>query len=133
MVDIDLRKLSAPIEALRPALQKAYERLDAKWGEIIECLHNLPIPCSVSYAFDFGNYDSPEQSCLVWQKWNGKKRLCIQHDVMSPNSKFTEFDRTITPYEEWSGEQRIAMLQHVPGLFAAAEEATKRFIENVER
>lgn len=133
MVDIDLRKLSAPIEALRPALQKAYERLDAKWGEIIECLHNLPIPCSVSYTYKQSAIGNSDFDCLVWKKWNGKKRLCIEHNSFTPEHPDYDWKSTITPYEEWSGEQRIAMLQHVPGLFTAAEEATKRFIENAER
>ena len=131
MVDLDLGKLSAPVEALRPELNEAYQRLDAKWHEIAECLKTLPIPSAVSYEYDREDHDGESFACLVWKKWNGKKRVCIEIHIFDPNS-YSAYDVTTTPYEEWSGEQRIEMLDHVPGLFEAAEKQTKEFIDKTK-
>lgn len=128
MVDLDLEKLSAPVEALRPALTEAYQRLDAKWDEITKCLKALPIPCDVSYTYDRNDYHPEDYACLVWKKWHGKKRICIEIHIFNPNNQYTDYEITTTPYEEWSGEQRIKMLEHVPGLFEAAEKKTEEFI-----
>jgi hypothetical protein len=126
MVDIDLRKLSAPVEALRPALSEAYRRLDAKWAEISDTLKSLPIPTEVSHTF----CSEVDLHRLVWKKWNGKKRICIEVHSFNPDNgdPYSDFDVTTTPYEEWSGQQRIEMLEHVPGLFDAAVKATQIFI-----
>ena len=133
MVNLDLRKLSAPIEALRPQLDEAYDRLDLKWAEIVNCLKSLPIPTSVSYTYseDPGmHYES-----LCWQKWNGKFRIChkshLYHGGQNPHHE-SDFDVTTTPYEEWSGQRRIDMLEHVPGLFETAAKKTKEFIQKTE-
>ena len=133
MVDLDLRKLSAPVEALRPELSAAYKRLDAKWDEIVKCLKSLPIPSSISFTHDHNEWNPEDFSCIVWRKYNGKKRICIEVHIFNPNSNpYTDYDVTTTPYEEWSGEQRVDMLEHVPGLFAAAEKATREFIEKTQ-
>lgn len=135
MVKINLGELSAPIEALRPALDEAYKRLDEKWQEITTCLKSLPIPCNVSYKYCGGDQYAPaDYSCLVWRKWNGKKRICIEHNFFNPNLEYSgsDFEVTTIPYEEWSGEMRIEMLEHVPGLFAAAAEETKEFIAKTQ-
>jgi hypothetical protein len=132
MAKPDLRKLSAPIEALRPALDEAYKRLDAKWDEVAGCLKELPIPTRVSYTFDPDD-EQPSFTCLVWQKWNGKKRLCIEFNYFNPgNNPYSDYEVTTIPYEEWSGPQRVEMLEHLPGLFAAAERATEEFIEKTK-
>ena len=78
MVDLDLRKLSAPIEALRPGLDGAYKRLDKKWDEIAQCLKGLPIPCEVAYDYAQDEFAPEDALCLEWKKWNGKKRICIR-------------------------------------------------------
>ena len=127
MVDLDLRELSAPIKALRPELADAYKRLDSKWNEIAECLKALPIPCAVSYNFWSDGYGH-DSECLVWKKWNGKKRICIESHQLFPSDSGPADDVTTTPYEEWSGEQRISMLGFVPGLFKAAAKVTEGFI-----
>ena len=134
MVDIDLRKLSAPVEALRPALSDAYKRLDAQWAEIEKCLKALPIPCSVSFTYDEDEWHPENSYCLVWKKWNGKKRICTESHIFAPGSNpYSDYDVTTTPYDEWSGPQRINMLAHVPGLFQAAEKQTKEFIEQTKK
>ncbi len=133
MVELDLRKLSGPVEALRPALTEAYKRLDVQWAEVEKCLKTLPIPCSISYTYDVDEMGPENFSCLVWQKWNGKKRICIEVNIFAPNSNpYSDYDITTTPYDEWSGQQRIDMLEHVPGLFEAAEKQTKEFIEKTK-
>ncbi len=134
MVDIDLRKLSAPIEALRPALGEAYQRLDAKWNEIAEVLKSLPIPTEVSYTYSTDDYHPEDSACLVWKKWNGKKRICLEFHSFNPNNDnpYSDYDIVTTPFEEWSGQQRIDMLKHVPGLFDAAAKATQDFIEKTK-
>ena len=133
MVDLDLRKLSAPVEALRPALIKAYQRLDAKWDEITNCLKALPIPCTISYVYESSDMFPEDCNCIEWKKWSGKKRVCIvmyRHDPSA--NPHSDYDCTTTPYEEWSGQQRSDMLAHVPRLFEAAQKQTKEFIEKTK-
>ena len=130
MVKLDLRKLSAPVEALRPQLDDAYKRLDSKWAEIVACLKSLPIPTSISYTYL--SDEGMDYQCLCWKKWNGKNRICHEahlfHGGQNPLHD-SDFDVTTTPYEEWSGQRRIDMLNHVPGLFEAAADQTKEFIQ----
>jgi len=133
MVNIDLQQLAAPIEALRPELDDAYKRLDAKWAEITKCLQKLPIPSSVYYTFDENPQCPEDYDCLAWTKYNGKKRICIVSYRWNPNQyDGSEHDISTTPYEEWSGQQRIAMLDHVPDLFAAAAKGTQEFIDQTK-
>jgi len=120
------------LKRLRSELSDAYKRLDAKWDEITECLKALPISCSVSYTFSTGDY-GPDFDCLVWRKWNGTKRICIESHSFCPNNPYSDFEVKITPFDEWSGEQRICMLEHVPGLFEAAAKATEQFIEKTKK
>lgn len=122
MVDQDLRKLSARIEALRPEVDEAYKRLDAKWARLSSHIEKLPIPCTVGYTF-WNSDGSDEESRLEWRKWNGKKRFCI-----SMYAHLMEVE-TVTPFEEWSAEQRIAMLSFIPELFESAEKQIKAFID----
>lgn len=132
MVSLDLRKLAAPVEALRPALDEAYQRLDAQWEEIAKCLKALPIPCTISFSFSSDEFHPENFDCLVWKKWSGKKRICIESHQYSPNNPYTDYEVTTTPYEEWSGQQRIDMLEHVPGLFDAAAKQTEEFIQKTK-
>jgi len=132
MVDFDLRDLSAPIEELRSDVNAAYKCLDAKWDAVTKALSKLPIPCDVGYTFEISSFDpleySRQSSRIEWRKWNGKKRICIV--------KSYEDDEELTaviPYEEWSAEQRINILEHVPKLFKAAAEQTKAFIAKAQR
>jgi hypothetical protein len=134
MVDIDLRKLSAPVEALRTELDDAYKRLDAKWAEIETVLKKLPIPCSVSFNYSDDEWNPEDADCLVWKKWNKKKRICIVYHRFNPGSNpYSDYETTTVPYDEWSGQQRIDMLEHVPGLFEEAAKETKEFIEKTKK
>ncbi len=128
MVNFDLRELSAPLEALRTEVDAAYERLDEKWNAVVGQLRKLSIPCNVGYIFAENPYHAPDYVRLEWRKWKGKKRICIvsHHLVDTPDGP--EEGETVTPYDEWGGEQRVDMLQHVPKLFEAAVKQTKAFI-----
>lgn len=132
MVDFDLSELSAPIEALRADVDAAYKRLDAKWDAVSKALKKLPIPCDVGYTFDEDPYHHPDCLRLEWRKWKGKKRLCIVSCYMQMTPDGPEEAESVTPYEEWGGEQRIDMLKHVPKLFEAAAKQTKAFIVKTE-
>ena len=128
MVNFDLRKLSAPLEELRPEVEAAYKRLDQKWESVTAALRQLPIPCDIGYTFSESPYNSYDYVRLEWRKWKGKKRICVVSCYMQDTPDGPDEMETVTPYDEWSGEQRIAMLQHVPDLFDAAAEQIKTFI-----
>lgn len=123
---MDLKRLSAPIEALRPQLTETYQRLNDKWGEIVNCLESLPIPCDVSYPYSV-TPDSRNYSCLTWKKYKGKRRICVDTYVFTLGKGYEVNTAT---YDQWSGVLRVQLLEHVPELFAAAEKATKVFIAN---
>ncbi|QGQ23976.1 hypothetical protein F1728_15370 [Gimesia benthica] len=132
MEPIDLRALSAPLEALRPRLEEAYQHLDKKWCEISECLKSLPIPGNVSVIIPSDDHHPEDYLTLEWGKFKGKKRIYFSYHNFNP-SPYGDYEVTTIPYEEWSGEQRIAMLEHVPSLFAAAAEETEKFIKRAHR
>jgi len=132
MVDFDLRKLSAPIEALRSDVDAAYKRLDERWDAVAKALKALPIPCDVGYTFDEDVYHPENHVRLEWRKWKGKKRLCIVSCYVEMTPFGPEDAEIVTPYEEWGGEQRIDLLEHVPKLFEAAAEQTKAFVAKTE-
>jgi hypothetical protein len=128
MVKLNLRKLSAPIEALRPEVDTAYKRLDEQWDAVISQLKKLAIPCVVGYTYW---HDYPvEWARLEFRKWKGAKRLCITSYTGHPQGG----DETceVIPFEEWSGEQRVQMLQHVPDLFENAVKEIRQFIEKTQ-
>jgi hypothetical protein len=132
MVKLDLRKLSAPIEALRSDVDAAYKRLDAKWEEIADHLRALPIPCTIGYTFSQSPYGQ-EYCRLEWRKFNGKRRICIVlYSMDSDGNGGIDESETTTPYEEWSGEQRVEMLEHVPNLFDAAAKQVQEFVKKTE-
>ncbi|WP_428305001.1 hypothetical protein [Lacipirellula sp.] len=129
MSELDLEALAAPIEALRKDVKAAYTRLDAKWEAIAERLRKLPIPCTVSYKIS--ENDNCDQSYrLDFRKHAGKKRICTGIYYFNPNTGDEEVD--VTPYEEWSGEQRVELLRHVPALFEEAAKAVKEFIQKTQ-
>ena len=133
MVNFDLRELSAPLEALRPEVDAAYELLEAKWNAVADQLRKLPIPCDVGYTFEEASYNQPDSYCrLEWRKWKGKKRICIVSCYLEYTPEGPEEAATVTPYDEWGGEQRVAMLRHVPKLFEAAVKQTKAFIAKTQ-
>lgn len=132
MVNLDLRKLSAPLEELRPDVDAAYKRLDEKWDAIRKQLDKLPIPCTVSYAFAQSQHCPDDCVCLEFRKWKGYKRLCITSYWSGSGPDGWEEGEDVTPFEEWSGEQRVQMLLHVPDLFQNAVKQVKAFIDKTK-
>jgi hypothetical protein len=132
MSDLDLRKLSAPIEALRADVKAAYERLDAKWSAITEQLRKLPIPFTVSHTLGQPPSNPEDRWCIEFRKYNGSKRICFTIYYGSNGPYGWEEECDVTPYDEWSGEQRVEMLKYVPDLFEAAEKQVKEFIEQTK-
>ncbi|MBX3447993.1 MAG: hypothetical protein KF777_00450 [Planctomycetaceae bacterium] len=131
MVDFDLGALSAPIEALRSDVNEAYKRLDERWNEVSSALKKLPIPCSVSTVFDQDEYGGFWTECLEWRKWKGSWRLCIVSYVL--DSSRGEETKDVVPYEEWSAEHRLNLLNFVPSLFENAAKQTKQFISRTSK
>ena len=133
MVDFDLRELSAPLEALRPEVAAAYKRLDAKWDEIAAQIGKLPIPCTVGYTFSRSPRFPDQSDRLEWRKWRGKRRFCITSSSWDDDPQDGPVEcEDVTPYEEWSAEQRVQMLPHVPSLFENAVEQVKNFIDRTK-
>jgi len=132
MVNFDLRELSAPLEALRPEVEAAYKQLDEKWDAVAAALRKLPIPCDVGYTFAVDPYSGQDSLGLEWRKWKGKKRICVVSCYLADTPFGPEEAETVTPYDEWGGEQRVNMLKHVPKLFEAAAKQTKAFIARTQ-
>ena len=124
--------MSAPIEALRPELEAAYKRLDAKWKAVSDHLQKLLIPCDISYAYSVNEDDPSQYYSIDWRKWNGSRRICdVYHSEEMSNEGPVEVEK-VTPYEEWGAEHRIDMLQYVPKLFEATADQTKKFIKLIQ-
>lgn len=124
MADFDLQELAAPLEDLRSKVDAAYKALDIRWKAVESTLKALPIPCDVGTVTWSDPAIDEHCVCLEWRKWRGAKRLCIveYYDYIGENVD-------VTPYEEWSGEDRCNLLDSVPKLFARAAQCTKEFIE----
>ncbi|MBD3676302.1 MAG: hypothetical protein HUJ26_22555 [Planctomycetaceae bacterium] len=127
MVDHDLTALSAPIEELRADVQAAYERLDNEWEAVANTLKKLPIPCDVACCIGEHPTGFPLYE-LSWRKWKGKKRVCYVVTFLRDGYEGPEEEEDVTPYDEWSGPQKLKYLSFVPKLFDAAREQTQQFI-----
>lgn len=133
MVEINLRELSAPLEAIRSDVEAAYKRLDDKWEEISEQLKKLPIPCTVGYMYSEHPNNPEDYDRIEWRKHNGRKRICLVSYRWNPDiCEYGSSEVSVTPYEEWSAEQRVSMLRYVPRLFDSALKETKAFIKNTD-
>ena len=133
MTDLDLRSLSAPLEAMRGKVDAAYKLLDQQWKAIAAQLSELPIPCSVSHTYSECDHDPTQYQTLDWRKMKGGKRICsVYHrlDFNSRNGEEEEYE-DVTPYEEWSAETKLELLKHVPGLFKAAAKQTEAFVNKI--
>ncbi|MEM9184863.1 MAG: hypothetical protein AAGB00_00030 [Planctomycetota bacterium] len=126
MADVNLRALSAPIEALREEVSAAYKRLDTTWSAIADELSRLPIPGTVSCLVRH-DPEYEERTYLVWKKHSGVRRLGITTYFEPDETENTSF------YDEWSGTQRADMLRHVPELFKEALKRTREFIDETKR
>lgn len=131
MADLDLRTLSAPIEALRSKVDAAYKLLDEQWKAITVQLSELPIPTFVDHVY-WSSDQGTHYMGIAWRKVNGTKRICsINGREVTLDDGSPDFIEDVVPYEEWSAQQRLAMLEHVPGLFKAATKVTEAFIKKV--
>lgn len=129
----DLRALAAPIEALRAEVDAAYKRLDSYWTSVLNELQKLPIPCDVGCDLPACDDVPGEWMRLELQKSGKRKRLYIVRywwDAL-PSGEPTQ-TYSSSPYEEWSGDQRIWAMEYVPKLFEAAAKQTKEFIERTK-
>ena len=133
MVDLNLRELSAPLRALKPEVKEAFDRLNAKWKAVVAELKKITIPCDISHTY-CENIRSPEQChSLEWRKWRGKRRFCITYyDVDFDPQLGHEQTMDVTPYEEWSAEQRLEMLDHVPAFFETAVKQIQEFVAKTQ-
>ncbi|MEM6798787.1 MAG: hypothetical protein AAF589_04665 [Planctomycetota bacterium] len=128
MSELDLQKLSAPIEALKPEVINAYKAIDSTWESVGRKLSDLTIPCDVKYCYSENPVYDGQHYCLEWRKYKGKKRFCdVYYSLVHDEYGIDEAER-VTPYDEWSAEERLKMLEYVPSLFAEAEKSVKAFI-----
>lgn len=128
----DLDALGAPLEALRKEVDDAYARLGAYWTTVTAKLAQLPIPCDVGYSFIVDESNPMFCTRLEWCKYKKKKRLCIVEYGLENTPYGTDEYSIYTPYEEWSGDQRLRMKRFVPDLFQAAVQQVGRFIEETK-
>lgn len=132
MADFDLRSLSAPLEAMRGKVDAAYKLLDQQWKAIAAQLSELPIPCSVEYRYSECEHDPTQYHTLDWRKMKGGKRLCsVYHRLNVDRNGEEEEYEDVTPFEEWSAETKLELLNHVPGLFKAALKQTEAFVNKI--
>ena len=72
------------------------------------------------------------QACinLEWRKWRGKYRFCYTHHDYEFDEYLNDHEATedVTPYDEWSAERRVEMLEFVPALFENAVKQIEKFI-----
>lgn len=108
-----IRESIEKLESLRNDVGAAYDRLTDQWEDVAKTLELLPIPAAVAVDVLGGQK-------LCWMKFNGRRRLCLVHDG------------TTRAFEEWSAMERLAMLDHVPELFAAASGVVREFIADVD-
>lgn len=126
MTELDLEALSAPVESMRSEVAAAYDQLNKQWDEVATALKKLSLPLDVACMYWHDSiYGTERNACLEWRRWKGTRRLCVVE--YSELSELAEID--VTPYEEWSGEQRLTLLQHVPELFERAAEITRDFVD----
>ncbi|QDS95660.1 hypothetical protein FF011L_44590 [Roseimaritima multifibrata] len=133
MVDLDLSALSAPVEALRGDVTEAYKRLDARWEEVAEQLKKLPIPCTIGFKYGENPNDPEDYDRLEWRKWRGEKAICLA-SYRWERDPYGEWGTScsVKLYDEWSAEQRLKMLEHVPGLFESAVDQVREFIKKTQ-
>ena len=121
---LDLDELSAPIKDMGLDVKSAYQKLDSEGERITASRRGLSIPLPVSHKL---NLLSVSNQFLEFRKWKGSKRVCLSY--CDPHDSSAQLETY--PLDEWSAEERLEMLKHVPGLFSEAEKATRKFVESV--
>ena len=156
----DLETLAAPLEALRPELETAYDALDAEWQEVHDKLRSLPIPCPI--VMPIKNWTNESTTTLEWRKQPSGWRFCIVNkkpakagrgggknkpsgpgDATAKGKGGPKGNRgkrkngcgehvVVKPFEQWTAQQRLNQLRHVPEFFEHAAEQTQRFIDRAK-
>lgn len=126
----DLDSLYAQIQKLRPDVETAYKRLETRWQNTYDAFNKLPIPCKIStcvHVEEGSSYDV--ETHLEWRKYKGTRRFCITHYWYEV--AIQEDRENIIPFEEWSTEQKIDFLNHLPSLLKNAESQIKKFLSKI--
>ena len=131
MNKIDLGALSARMRELESEVTAAYKHVDAEWAAVIKTLESLSIPCKVGMTYwDSDEHDQHgDYGAIEWRKHNGKKRLCLtDYTAIGPTQEFC-YSEAITPFEEWSMEQKVNFLRNVPNFFEMATKQVEQFLK----
>ncbi|TWU39842.1 hypothetical protein Q31b_31570 [Novipirellula aureliae] len=133
MNKIDLGALSARMRELEPEVTAAYKHVDAEWASVVKTLEGLSIPCKVGYTYWYDEMDHVSDHCdynaLEWRKHNGKKRLCLtEYTAIGPDHD-DRYSEAVTPFEEWSMEQKVQFLRSVPKFFEMATKQVEQFLK----
>ena len=128
----DLDALAAPIEALRPELDTAYDALDAEWREVHAKLRSLPIPCPI--VMPINNWTEDSKTTLEWRKQNNGWRFCIVNKKPLPKPHRGKSQAvTVKPFEQWTGHNRLNLLRRMPEFFECVREQTQQFINRASK
>ena len=119
----DLDELAAPIEELRPRLDEAYQDLNDEWKTISKRLRAISVPCRVS--LELPRWQPDAARFLEWRKQGKAWRFCL---VTKKENAGGEEVVTVRPLPQWTAQERMNTLQHVPDFFAEAEKRTRWFI-----
>ena len=136
----DLEELAAPIENLKSELHDAYQALDDEWEAIDRKVRSLAIPCRVTLPLQpWGNMT---ERSLEWRKFKKTWRFCVvvkrppgpheKKKAKAENREPAEFV-DVCPLEQWTAQERMNLLQHVPKFFEQATSDTKAFIRRASR
>ncbi|WP_372715960.1 hypothetical protein [Novipirellula sp.] len=132
----DLEALAAPIAAQREEVIEAYKTLEAEWAVISAKLKKLAIPCKISICIDQYNPGDDDGLYLEWRRYKGEKQFCL-------TGFHREFERygddlnvrdieDITPYSQWSAEQKLDNLHYVKKLLECAPKQIERFVKRAK-
>ena len=133
MNKIDLGALSARMRELEPEVSAPYKHVDSEWASVIKTLEGLSIPCKVGYSYWHDDMEHASHHCdynaLEWRKHNGKKRLCLtEYTAIGPDHE-DRYSEVVTPFEEWSMEQKVNFLRSVPTFFEKATQQLEYFLK----
>ncbi len=108
-------------------LQSRYDTLATLWNQAVEQLRANRCPRPV--VTEFFRLQDGHQIVLAYRRFNAVWRLCIADRI--PEDNGVSFDNW-RPYEEWSGEMRIAAAHHLAELKQLAKESVDTFISDAD-
>ena len=124
--------MALSLRELEPEVSAAYKHVDAEWAAVTKTLDALSIPCKVGFNYwEDNDGDDPhcDHAAMEWRKHNGRKRLCLTHyTAVGPTHEF-RYGEEITPFEEWSMEQKVNFLRSVPRFFEVATKQVEQFLK----